>query len=320
MPGTAREEAVDSTGCVMSILRDWVPKRIRKSQLKRSSINPDATSEFHFGTTALWPVAAVVAASLIWLWLRLTCYAIQLFPGDDPLDQAAKLGDTFNVVNSLFSAMAFGGIIWTILLQRQELRLQREELEATREELRKSAEAQEKSQAALSEQVQWMSLTPYLTAVMARRHADSDAIRQRDDLLDELISLIEPEVAAMARRKAQDKNRAAIREYREMLIHAVRHWVGFLQGFPESVADNPAGGEVARKALRDAFQSIGERIAGARQIPGGYDAVDGKQLDEALVKLTELDASPLNSEPERFWYRYDACVQRLGNWVWQQTF
>lgn len=39
-------------------------------------------------------------------------------------------------VEALFSALAFGGIIYTVLLQRDELALQREELEATREELK----------------------------------------------------------------------------------------------------------------------------------------------------------------------------------------
>lgn len=44
------------------------------------------------------------------------------------------LGDMFGVVNSLFSGLAFAGIIITIYLQRDELRLQRKELEETRNE------------------------------------------------------------------------------------------------------------------------------------------------------------------------------------------
>lgn len=43
-------------------------------------------------------------------------------------------GDMFGTVNALFSGLAFGGIIITILLQRKELGLQREELHATRKE------------------------------------------------------------------------------------------------------------------------------------------------------------------------------------------
>lgn len=43
-------------------------------------------------------------------------------------------GDKFGAVNALFSALAFAGIIFTIILQKKELKLQREELKETREE------------------------------------------------------------------------------------------------------------------------------------------------------------------------------------------
>jgi len=46
---------------------------------------------------------------------------------------AGAFGDKFGAVNSIFSGLAFGGIIFTILLQKKELRLQREELRETRE-------------------------------------------------------------------------------------------------------------------------------------------------------------------------------------------
>ena len=61
-------------------------------------------------------------------------------------------GDTFGGVNSLFSGLAFAGVIYTILLQRKELMYQREELKMNRIELARSASAQEKSEKALSDQ------------------------------------------------------------------------------------------------------------------------------------------------------------------------
>ncbi|WP_343334184.1 putative phage abortive infection protein [Draconibacterium aestuarii] len=45
-------------------------------------------------------------------------------------------GDMFGVVNSLFSGLAFAGIIITIFLQSRELKLQRDELAETREEFK----------------------------------------------------------------------------------------------------------------------------------------------------------------------------------------
>ena len=62
----------------------------------------------------------------------------------------------FGVVNSLFSGLAFAGLIYTIILQRKELALQRKELILTRNELMRSAEAQEESGKALTAQLKSM--------------------------------------------------------------------------------------------------------------------------------------------------------------------
>ncbi|MCD8426006.1 putative phage abortive infection protein [Tenacibaculum dicentrarchi] len=43
-------------------------------------------------------------------------------------------GDSFGAINSLFSGLALGGIIYTIFLQKKELSLQRKELKNTRKE------------------------------------------------------------------------------------------------------------------------------------------------------------------------------------------
>lgn len=51
------------------------------------------------------------------------------------VDKAGVFGDSFGVLTALFSGLAFAGIIFTILLQREELKLQRKELTLTREEL-----------------------------------------------------------------------------------------------------------------------------------------------------------------------------------------
>jgi hypothetical protein len=63
-------------------------------------------------------------------------------------DSRGQFGDMFGAVNSLFSGLAFAGLIFTILLQRREfarrrreLVLQRQELALTREELERSEDA-----------------------------------------------------------------------------------------------------------------------------------------------------------------------------------
>lgn len=54
----------------------------------------------------------------------------------------ASFGDMFGAVNTLFSGLAFAGVIYAIFLQGKELELQREELKLTRKELEKSANSQ----------------------------------------------------------------------------------------------------------------------------------------------------------------------------------
>jgi hypothetical protein len=65
----------------------------------------------------------------------------------------SSFGDMFGAINTLFSGLAFAGVIYAIFLQRRELELQRQELILTRTELKRSAEAQEKSEKALKDQV-----------------------------------------------------------------------------------------------------------------------------------------------------------------------
>ena len=48
---------------------------------------------------------------------------------------AGVFGDQFGAVNALFSGLAFAGLIYTILLQKEELKAQREELTLTRQEI-----------------------------------------------------------------------------------------------------------------------------------------------------------------------------------------
>jgi hypothetical protein len=48
------------------------------------------------------------------------------------LEKASALGESYGVLNALFSGLAFWGLIWTILLQRNDIRLQRIEAKRTK--------------------------------------------------------------------------------------------------------------------------------------------------------------------------------------------
>ena len=77
----------------------------------------------------------------------------------------ASFGDMFGGINAFFSGLAFLGVIYAVILQREELRLQRAELKLTREELKKSVAAQEKSEVALRQQVEAMQKTAKLNGL-----------------------------------------------------------------------------------------------------------------------------------------------------------
>lgn len=75
-----------------------------------------------------WGIPITVSIIVILLWL------ISGFVLYDRQDRGS-FGDMFGAVNSLFSGLAFVGVIFAILLQKSELALQRKELELTRNEL-----------------------------------------------------------------------------------------------------------------------------------------------------------------------------------------
>lgn len=79
-----------------------------------------------------------------------------------------QYGDSFGAINSLFSGLAFAGIIYTIILQQKELKLQRKELFYTRKELERSSTAQEESEKALKEQSKLMQEQARLMAEQAK--------------------------------------------------------------------------------------------------------------------------------------------------------
>ena len=87
-----------------------------------------------------WFVLLIVVCVLLWivgLWgthqYVNSLYVIR--SPEDILTNPGVFGDSSGAINALFSALAFAGVIFAIILQKKELQLQREELKQTREEL-----------------------------------------------------------------------------------------------------------------------------------------------------------------------------------------
>ena len=93
----------------------------------KDKIDKEETKSLLWG----WIVLAIIGVIAMWLvsWFLIN-------RNIDCSTDRGTFGDMFGAVNSLFSGLAFAGLIATLLYQREELKLQREELAQTREELK----------------------------------------------------------------------------------------------------------------------------------------------------------------------------------------
>lgn len=83
-----------------------------------------------------------------------------MFPKDDPYFAArGQFGDMFGALNSLFSGLAFAGIIYALLIQRKDFELQRKDYKRTNEELQRATEAQNKQAVIMYKTAQLTALT-----------------------------------------------------------------------------------------------------------------------------------------------------------------
>lgn len=78
---------------------------------------------------------------VVFIWWRFGWVYVDSITMDDPslklqTEYRGTFGDKFGFINSLFSALALAGIIYSIILQQRELTLQRKELNETKGEFR----------------------------------------------------------------------------------------------------------------------------------------------------------------------------------------
>ncbi len=85
-------------------------------------------------STNWWPLILLsLLIVIIWIFSH---PLLKMIPGLEDWNKIGVFGDSFGAVNALFSGLAFAGLIYTINMQRQELKLQREELRMARNELK----------------------------------------------------------------------------------------------------------------------------------------------------------------------------------------
>ncbi len=135
----------------------------------------------------------VIALQLAAGWLITTQF--------DSWADRGTFGDMFGTVNTLFSGLAFAGIIYAIFLQSKELSLQRQELAMTRDELAKAADAQSQQAKLMlqSAKINAISskLDTYTTLMVNKRTIPGSKKGSRDNVLEtlkELQALVDEDV------------------------------------------------------------------------------------------------------------------------------
>ncbi len=140
--------------------------------------------------TLFFVVLLVVALWALTLWGGHTFF--------DSWPTRGQFGDLFGSVNALFSGLAFAGLVYVILLQREDLALQREELRLQRKEMaasRKQLAAQAKAQVDLFRatvgQIRVAAEQARIEAVKLRPTASATQQDKRADGIEKIAQTVE---------------------------------------------------------------------------------------------------------------------------------
>ena len=82
--------------------------------------------KFGFFSAGSFTLFILIVLVVIIVWSGLAGY-LYIYYYTKNEAAAGQLGDTFGVINSLFAGLAFAGLVYTILLQRKELKETRDE-------------------------------------------------------------------------------------------------------------------------------------------------------------------------------------------------
>jgi hypothetical protein len=141
------------------------------------------------------------------------------------MDVRGQFGDLFGGVTALFTGFAFAGVIYTILLQSNELELQREELRLNRHALERSANAQSDQVERLEEAAELTAvstlLSNYGTLLQPMRNATQNI---RQDLAEHGGGLPNVDLS-----QADEIDYYRIKRHQERLEEAERPWSHIIQ-------------------------------------------------------------------------------------------
>lgn len=130
-----------------------------------------------------------------WFWLLLFPWVIILWgisiillPWWFPeIAERGQFGDSFGVVNALFSGLAFAGVICAIIFQQKELALQRTELALQREELTNTRGEMKEQKRAIQKESFERSFFQFLAILDAKYHSTEYEVKVEIDVRKETV-------------------------------------------------------------------------------------------------------------------------------------
>jgi hypothetical protein len=108
----------------------------------------------------------IAIISIVSLSFVIICWlSTYLFFKNTDNEYRDSFGGMFGGIESLFSGLAFCGIIITILLQSSELKMQRHEIKENRKELERTTKVQEQQSISLNRQAENLKISAKLSAL-----------------------------------------------------------------------------------------------------------------------------------------------------------
>jgi hypothetical protein len=133
----------------------------RYEQIIRAFLNTNTMKSIHI---------ILLFAGILLLWVITPLIVPLIAPGG----KYGTFGDQFGTIASLFSGLAFAGIILALLFQRKEIELQRKDLELQREELRLQREELSKSASAQKTLAEIQKISSKLSAMSSIMSNDAE--------------------------------------------------------------------------------------------------------------------------------------------------
>lgn len=121
------------------------------------------------------------AAGLTLLVVIIIFYHRIYFTGDFPitsLEELAQLGDSYGMWSSLFSGLAFAGVVATFVMQRKTLDAQMEELALSREEFKKQVDALKGQEEVMNQQLESIQLQSFENTLNKLIELKAEALRK----------------------------------------------------------------------------------------------------------------------------------------------